>query len=510
MGPEDVRVWTGIPYAQPPVGDLRFEWPQPAKAFDGVYKANIQAKGCQQVCKLPPGNCPDNGVSEDCLYLSVFAPKEPSPEPEGYPVFFWIHGGAFTQGIGNSPLYNGTTFATKNVITVVINYRLGVLGYMATSEQSGNYGIMDQRMALKWTQDNIAAFGGDPTRVTVAGQSAGAMSVGIHMTSPGSQGLFSKAIMESNPLALPYHNRAQADENAKAVFKSVGCADGDISCIKQISVEKLLDAQENAVKLDHKNLFLNFLPFAPIVDADHGKDAVLPEQPLYSLAQGKLSKVPLLMGSVLDEGVLFVDELFTKPMKKVKYSTAIDALFGLHAAKKIKKMYPFDMVNVDSKDGREAFNVLATDLLFFCPLRNVTRGMLNENVGAPMTQYRFMHKLSFDCWGANYEFCYGKVCHGSELPFVFNVFNDGMTLHYQPTKDEQQLATDMSNAWTNFISGKPGVSSPQTPLKVPMAYVPLTSTSDNAMVYLNEPDYSDQSNPRAEYCDMWDSVGYFF
>ena len=169
-----VREWTGIPYAVPPVGLLRWTDPiSPLSDQSGgncIYQATFNAPGCSQICTLPPGTCPVT-VSEDCLYLSVWAPlNQSSFHPDGYPVIFWIHGGSFTQGLGNTPLYNGTNFAIKNVITVVINYRLGALGFLASKSMTGNYGIKDQRLALQWTMRNIAVFGGNPNNITIAGQ----------------------------------------------------------------------------------------------------------------------------------------------------------------------------------------------------------------------------------------------------------------------------------------------------------------------------------------------------
>jgi len=164
-----VREWTGIPYAVPPIGSLRWEDPVSPQYTD-VYQATFNAPGCSQICTLPPGTCPVT-VSEDCLYLSVWAPLSASSSyPEGYPVNFWIHGGSFEVGLGNTPLYNGTNFALKDVITVVINYRLGAFGFLASQSMTGNYGIKDQRLALQWTKRNIAAFGGNPNSITIAGQ----------------------------------------------------------------------------------------------------------------------------------------------------------------------------------------------------------------------------------------------------------------------------------------------------------------------------------------------------
>lgn len=176
INPAGIREWKGIPYGQPPVGENRWEESKAIESLtdDGsTYSATFDAPGCPQHCNLPPGNCPAYGTSEDCLYLSVYSPTEASSDPEGYPVLFWIHGGAFEQGLGNCALYNGSTFAQHDVVVVTINYRLGALGFMASPSMEGNYGFLDQRLAMKWVQQNIRAFGGDPNRVTAAGQSAG-------------------------------------------------------------------------------------------------------------------------------------------------------------------------------------------------------------------------------------------------------------------------------------------------------------------------------------------------
>lgn len=498
----NVRVWKGIPYAQPPVGDLRWQYPKAPAPFTAVYEANFEADGCAQKCVLPPGNCPaEDKISEDCLYMTIMAPEEPSPDAAGYPVLFWIHGGAYTQGQGNSPLYNGTNFANNGVINVVINYRLGAMGFLAGEGMTGNYGLMDQRMALEYVRDNIAVFGGDPKQVTIAGQSAGAMSVGSHLISPYSKGLYSRAIMESNCLGMPYHTRASAKTNYDAMVDYLKCDDGKQACMKDKTWQEIVEAQGSAIKMDRKTLFINFLPFAPLVDPED-EDAFLKQQPLDALSQGNLNPVPILSGSLYDEGVLFVDELFPDKMSKTKYHLTVDAIFGTHKAKTIKKKYPLE----HKEDGRDAFAKLATDLIFYCPLRNVTRGM-QQTLGTttvPTWQYRFKHVLSFDCWGPTYSFCNGKVCHGSELPFVWNVFS-GTGFSYNPTADENKLAIDMNDAWSNFVSG----GAPNDGRAVAETFE-LYNPESSPLVILDEPDYSNENDPRAEYCDMWDSMGYFY
>jgi carboxylesterase type B len=505
----NVREFKGIPYAAPPTGSLRWKYPQSPKPFTSTYNATYDAPGCPQICNLPPGNCPEYGTSEDCLYLSVFSPLEdpdPVTYPNGYPVLFWIHGGAFEQGLGNCALYNSSTFAEKKIVSVVINYRLGALGFLASKSMQGNYGFLDQRMALQWANDNIKNFGGNPKAITIAGQSAGGMSVGSHLISPASKGLFANSIMESNPLGLPFHTRESATTNANDVFAYLGCASDDIACMQSKSVDEILDAQKNAIKLDFDTLLLNFLPFSPMVEVN----GEIPDQPLYALAKGQVNSYgPIMSGSLYDEGQLFVYELFTKPLNEAEYNLIVNGVFGMKASKKIFEKYPFSLIDGNT-DGRNVFNVLATDLLFYCPLRNITKGyqtVLADTTKLPAYIYRFKHVMSFDCWGENYTFCVGSCCHGSELPFVFNVFTDGKDVTYQPTKDEIMLTEDLSAAWSNFItSGNPNKGLYTLPQEYPQYY----SESD-VVIVLDEPDNQNiQSHVRTEYCDLWDSLGYFY
>lgn len=503
ISPAGIREWQGIPYAQPPVGDLRFEYPLAAKSFDGVYNANYIAPACPQHCNLPPGNCPDySGISEDCLYVTVTAPAKKSIDPAGYPVFVWIHGGAYEQGMGNAALYNGTNFANKDIVTVVINYRLGAIGFLAAEVMTGNYGHMDQRLAIKWTKENIYNFNGDPNKITIGGQSAGAMSVGAHLVGKSSRGLFNQGIMESNPLSLPFHERESATQNANDVFTYLNCAINDVACMRTKTIDEILDAQDHAIQLNLKNLFINFLPFAPLVDPN----GEIPIQPFNGLMQGKFDPTNLLVGTVLDEGQLFVYELFTKPLGKAAYEAIIPVTFGAKYTPEILRAYPFDYL-ANNTDGRNVFNVIATDLLFYCPMRNVTRSYqaaMAESAKSTYT-YRFDHIISFDCWGPGYEFCVGEVCHGSELPFVFDVFTDGVSLEYTPTADEVQLTTDLSNGWSNFIKN----GNPNKGLPINKLYPEYNKKTDSVVV-LNEPNTVVNSHMREKYCDMWDRLGYFY
>lgn len=332
--------------------------------------------------------------------------------------------------------------------------------------------------------------------------SAGGMSVGAHMASPKSKGLFSKGIMESNPLALPFHSRDTATENADAVAEYLGCADDDVACMRTKSMDEVLEAQDKAPTLNLDNLFINFLPWSPLVEAD----GEIPEQPLTALQRGEITQVPMLGGSMRDEGQLFVYELFTKPMSEKAYHATIMGVFGKDAYPQLIHKYPYDVVE-GSTDGRQALNVIATDLLFYCPLRNVTRSYQNAlgTKALPTYIYRFTHVISFDCWGPDYEFCVGWVCHGSELPFVFHVFDDGVSLYYEPTADELELTENLANYWSNFLTN----GDPNKGLKTP-AQFPLYLGTRDTILELNQPGTQTETHFRDSYCDVWDKMGYFY
>ena len=227
-------VYKGVPFAAPPVGDLRWRPPAPVPPWTGTRKADAFAPACMQVGVSMPGETPP-AVSEDCLYLNIWTPAKSAQEH--LPVIVWIYGGGYINGSASMPLYWGDQLAHKGVIVVTIAYRLGPLGFLAHPEltresphhSSGNYGLMDQIAALEWIQRNIAAFGGDPKSVTIAGQSSGAMSVSILMASPLAKGLFQRAIGESGglfePLQLaPKYLLANAERDGEKYAASLGAA----------------------------------------------------------------------------------------------------------------------------------------------------------------------------------------------------------------------------------------------------------------------------------------------
>jgi para-nitrobenzyl esterase len=290
-----VTVYKGIPYAAPPVDDLRWAYPKPAAAWKGVRKADKYSASCIQTImeERKPWThefMSHDATSEDCLYLNVWTAAKDAGEKR--PVFVFLHGGGFTEGSGSVAVYDGEGLAKKGLVVVTINYRLGIFGFFAHPEltedsgrrASGNYGLLDQVAALRWIHDNIAAFGGDPSRVTVAGQSAGAMSVHALVASPLAKGLLHRAIAESGGSTLNSPMRTLADAQKDGVRFA------DSKGIVLVGLLRSLTAQEIAAPVPG-------LRYGPIVDG-----YFLPASIDEIVAQGKQNDVPFLTGANADEG----------------------------------------------------------------------------------------------------------------------------------------------------------------------------------------------------------------
>ena len=277
-----VTSFKNIPFAAPPVGDLRWRPPQPAKAWTGVRDATQYGPQCMQMRAVQG---PIN-QSEDCLQLNVWTPAGFKPGAK-IPVMVFIHGGSFTGGSGTMPLYDGTHFAERGVVLVTVNYRLGRLGFFAhpalSAEQKGqplaNYGMMDNLAALAWVQKNIAAFGGDPRNVTAFGESAGGILINDLMASPKAQGLFAKAISESGFGRIPGQPMADAEAQGVAYAKGLGVAASGPDALKALRALSAADLSKPAGGV------------TPILDG-----AVLPEGPARAFAAGRELKVPYIAG----------------------------------------------------------------------------------------------------------------------------------------------------------------------------------------------------------------------
>ena len=325
----DIQVYRGIPFAAPPVDDLRWKPPQPAAHWQGVREAKEYGPACWQtqypggsiyVSKLPP-------LSEDCLTLNIWTGAKSAKDK--LPVMVWIHGGGFTRGTGTSTSYDGENFARKGVVLVTINYRLGIFGFLAhpalTAESShhasGNYALLDQIAALEWVKKNIAAFGGDPRNVTIFGESAGSWAVNCLMASPLAKGLFQRAIGESGGQFSPMKSLADAEKAGRQFAASLGVsADADaLKALRAKPAEELLKASDTPTA-------------SPDVDG-----WVLPEEINTIFAAGKQNDVPLIVGSNADEGTTLAPQL--AQTTATVFGSRIQQLYG-NSAGDFLKVYP--------------------------------------------------------------------------------------------------------------------------------------------------------------------------
>lgn len=489
-------IFKGIPFAQPPVGDLRWAATVQNKPWTGKRQATEFGAGCPQSCSLPPHNCPAE-QSEDCLFLDVYVPREGSGP---FPVMLFFPGGRFEQGTAGTLLYNGQWQANNTgIIQIATNYRLGALGFLYSGVDGveGNFAIQDQQMALKWIQRNIAALGGDPTSVTIWGQSAGGSSTATHLVSPASSGLFHRAIQDSNPIGLAFLTPTQALATADVLAKDLGCSAGavDTICLRNAEWQNVVAAQVKAQgKLHITNIWQSFYPWTPTI-----KTALVPQQPLEALMAGsQANKVPYLAGHVQNEGWLFVYELFGKRASWLEFNLLVDALFPENH-KKVKQMYP---ANPTGQDQRSALAPLATDYLFVCPIRAAARGQAKS--GLPVFLYNFDHVSSFNsvAWGANYTFCDSVVCHGSELPYAFAIENDQNDVSFNA--NEILLAQQLASAWAQFArTSNPNGGTVSVGLEWP-AY----NATDSLMLGWQTPQNKLISEYRSAKCDVWDTIGY--
>jgi len=330
--PSGVRIFRGIPFAQPPIGDLRWREPQPVKNWKGARQALEFGPRCMQARIFDDMIFRSNGVSEDCLYLNVWTPAKSSRER--LPVLVYFYGGGFVSGDGSEPRYDGESMAARGIVVVTLSYRLGVFGFMAHPEltkesphkASGNYAFLDQNAALRWVQQNIANFGGDPKRVTIAGESAGSMSVSAQMASPLSKNLIAGAIGESGAItgALAAVTLAKGEEAGNKFATNLGAE--SLAALRAIPSQQLLDASS-------KGGWASVGRFPVTIDG-----YFLTVDPVTIYSAGKQARVPLLVGWNSEElgwnALLGPDQPTVENYKKV-----LARLYGARA-EEVLKLYP--------------------------------------------------------------------------------------------------------------------------------------------------------------------------
>lgn len=430
---DGVTSYKGIPFAAPPVGDLRWKAPQPVVAWDGVRKCDDFGPDCPQA-PYPATSIyasPPRKQSEDCLYLNVWTTAK---QNEKRPVMVWIHGGALTRGSGATRAYDGTALAKKGVVLITINYRLGPLGYLAHSEltaespnhSSGNYGVLDQIAALKWVQKNIAAFGGDPRNVTIFGESAGSWSVNVLVASPLARGLFHRAIGQSGGSFGPMtylkedRNNLTSAEKIGAAFAKAAGADS-IKALRALPADKIIDVFNN----DSEGRKFRS---QPNVDG-----WALPDEIRNIFAQSKHNDVPVIVGSNANEMTTLTTPAIL-PKTIADFRKRVESQYG-EMAKEFDAVYPV----ASESDIANAFLGSLRDMTFTLPMRTWARMTAK---GRSKAYLYFFSRVP-----PNPNSKYLGAYHAGEIVYVFNNLNRSNNL-LQET--DFNLSEAMSNYWVNF------------------------------------------------------------
>ncbi|MBL8174957.1 MAG: carboxylesterase family protein [Bryobacterales bacterium] len=461
---EGVNRFLGIPFAAAPTGGLRFGPPKPPQPWTAPRSAN----------QFPPP-CPQQdgdtlSGSEDCLYLNVWAPENAA----NLPVLFFIHGGGNVQGStsGDGPgraLYDGAALARRQqVIVVTTQYRLGALGFLvhpaldagSPRQTSGNYGNLDQIAALEWTRDNIARFGGDPSRVLLFGESAGAVNTCALLASPLARGLFSAALMQSGSCLAAPHDRAATAGLEFA--EKLGCHSAE--CLHNIGAEEIVRAQSTGVIGRDGAVRTSY---GPSIDG-----WLLPAAPLEIIEQGRHNRVPFLIGANADETASMV-----LPLTEAAYRAAVASIFGPAIGARVLAQYPASQFD----SPREALVAVTTDSQFVCPSRSIARTVA-QSQSEPVYRYFFTHYPTAAATRGAF--------HGLELAYIFQHFNEDPA--------DLLLQNTIAAYWANFAAaGNPNATTiPQWPQYIPSAdtYLELTAPPKSG------------AGVRTEKCDFWDRL----
>ncbi|XP_060039082.1 neuroligin-4, X-linked isoform X2 [Erinaceus europaeus] len=476
LGP--VEQFLGVPYASPPTGERRFQPPEPPSSWTGVRNATQFAAVCPQhldersllhdmlpiwfTANLDTLMTYVQDQNEDCLYLNIYVPTEDDIHDQSNkkPVMVYIHGGSYMEGTAN--MIDGSVLASYgNVIVITVNYRLGILGFLSTGDQAakGNYGLLDQIQALRWIEENVGAFGGDPKRVTIFGSGAGASCVSLLTLSHYSEGLFQKAVIQSGTALSSWAVNYQPAKYTRQLAERVGCGAADtaqlVECLRAKSPRELL--QQAVTPATYH------IAFGPVIDGD-----VIPDDPQILMEQGEFLNYDIMLGVNQGEGFKFVDGLVdgedgvTPSDFDFSVSNFVDNLYGYPEGKDtlretIKFMYTDWADKENPETRRKTLVALFTDHQWVAPA--VATADLHAQYGSPTYFYAFYHHCQSDMKPS-----WADSAHGDEVPYVFGIPMVGPTELFSCnfSKNDVMLSAVVMTYWTNFAkTGDPNQPVPQ-------------------------------------------------
>uniref|UniRef100_A0A348G5Z4 Carboxylic ester hydrolase n=1 Tax=Odontomachus monticola TaxID=613454 RepID=A0A348G5Z4_ODOMO len=528
----------GIPYAIPPLGELRFQSPKPAAAWEGVRPAQDDAAICPQQISMNQSEI--KGV-EDCLYLNVYTPKVPSDEEavtfQRFPVMLWFHGGGWLAGAAHSAFYGPKFLLDHDVVLVTANYRLGPLGFLSTEDMEcpGNAGMKDQAQSIRWVHENIAAFGGDPNRVTIFGESAGGASVHYHMISPLSQGLFHRGISQSGTTHCPWAfvQPGLANKKAKALAERLNCPTESskelLACLRTkdaddiISTDRIFQMHEHHFLSKEISLcpvieifgYCPMIPFRPVIEPNH-PGAFLSENPIISAKHGHIADIPWMTGITSEEGSLRVPNIYGDKSNSVKqlndeFKTIIpiSLLFGEKCPKsmhdeitsKIRKFYFGDRA-IDESTRFQLIDMYS-DAWFTHAAYTAVQDYLDTQ-SSPTYFYYFAYRgsASFSSIFGDNTKDYG-VSHGDDLQYLFPV-GEQLFQDTPLSKDDHRMIDVMTSLWFNFASS--GNPTPKMTGEIPVKWKPVKTSNALEYLYIGKSKIAMEQDPLPARLKFWESL----